>query len=363
MTYTSAIIDLQNLESNLRVMQKHLGTKGQLCTMIKADAYGHGDIPIARSLEKLGVPYVGVSSWYEGSRLREAGVSTKIIQFCPARVQNLEDILLSNVEMVVSDEQQIQQIIQTAKTLKVQARVHLKVDIGMHRLGCRPEHFQTLLNLICSEKNLSLEGVCTHLPNGEEEHNPTTQQQIDTFYHTVSKQIAGINPPPLIHLANSATLCNYPIDFHTLARPGLGIYGYHANREIQKSLKPVMTLTSRLMSIKKLKKGESCSYGGTWTTAKDTNLGIVAIGYGDGFPRSLSNRGRVTIEGKTYPIVGNICMDLLMVDLGSDSYPVETVVILFGEKGPSIEEVAELNNTIVYEILCGISKRVKRIYT
>ncbi len=362
MTYTSAIIDLQNLESNLRVMQEYLGKNKKLCPMIKADAYGHGDIPIARALERLGVPYLGVSSWYEGSRLREAGVSTKIIQFCPARAQNIEDILLSNVEMVVSDEQQIRQIAKIATSLHIKARVHLKVDVGMHRLGCRTEEFQNLLNLICSDESLSLEGICTHLPNGEDEHSEITQQQIDSFYHTLSKNLEPTTKP-LIHLANSATLCNYPIDFQTLARPGIGIYGYHANKEVQKKLQPVMTLTSRLMAIKKLKQGESCSYGGTWITKKDTTLGVVAIGYGDGFPRALSNRGEVAIQGKRYPIVGNICMDLLMIDLGNDSYPVETMVTLFGEGGPSIEEVAELNNTIVYEILCGISKRVKRIYT
>ncbi len=363
MSYTTAVINLQNLQSNLRVMENHLGIRGKICPMIKADAYGHGDIQVARALERWGIEYLGVSSWYEASRLREAGVSTKIIQFCPARYQDLEHMITSNIEMVVSEKTQIADIAEKAMRLGNQAKVHLKVDVGMHRLGCRIEQASELLLAAEERPALLLAGICTHLPNGEQPNNQETRAQIGMFRDVVEELLQHTKQRPLIHIANSATLCNYPIPFQTLARPGIGLYGYHPEQSVQERLLPVMTLHSRLMAIKRLQAGESCSYSSTWRTKKDTTIGVVATGYGDGYPRLLSNRGRVAIEGKFYPIVGNICMDLLMVDLGEEMYPLETRVTLFGEGGPSAEEVAAFSGTIVYEVLCSLSKRVQRIYT
>ncbi len=363
MSYTKAVINLQNLRSNLRIMQSYLGTSGKLCPVIKADAYGHGDIPIARALERWGVEYLGVSSWYEGSRLREAGVSTRIIQFCPPRYQDMEDVITSNIEMVVSERAQIVDIAARADKLCRTAKVHIKIDIGMHRLGCRPEQAQKLIEEIDNQESLVLAGVCTHLPNGEIADCLETVAQIKAFQKITQKILRNREITPLIHIANSGTLCNYSIPFQTLARPGLGLYGYHSEQVVQQQLLPVMSLYSRLMLTKRLEPGESCSYGGTWTTKKATNIGVVATGYGDGYPRNLSNKGRVAIQGTYYPIVGNICMDLMMIDLGDDTYPQETQVTLFGEDGPSAQEIATLSGTIVYEILCSISKRVQRIYT
>ncbi len=363
MSYTKAVINLQHLKSNLRVMQERLGPQGKLCPMIKADAYGHGDIPIARALERWGVEYLGVSSWYEASRLREAGISTKIIQFCPLRYQDMEDALTSNIEVVVSERSQISDIATRAALLGKIARIHLKIDVGMHRLGCEPAEAEGLIREIDSHNSLLLSGVATHLPSGEIPEDLETREQILTFQTLVATMLKERKEMPLIHIANSGTLCNYSIPFQTLARPGLGLYGYHPERRIQKKLYPVMSLYSRVMFVKRLLPGEACSYGGTWKTDKETTIGIIATGYGDGYPRQLSNRGRVSIEGTYYPIVGNICMDLMMVDLGGDIYPQETRVTLFGEEGPSATEIAELSNTIVYEVLCSISKRVQRIYT
>jgi len=370
---TKAIIHLDNLQHNIREVKKRLHDDVKICLAVKADAYGHGAIHSSVAAIRSGVTHLAVASVQEGIELRNAGIIAPIISLSIPNLDEAKDIILNNIQPIVVDEEYIEHLNNVAFSLNKKAHLHLKVDTGMGRIGCRPDEAIMLAKKINEKSNLHLEGVATHFavsdsidPNDES----FTQRQISIFKKTIeSIENEGIRIP-LVHASNSgATL--FQKEQFDMVRIGLLAYGYspfdEENECNEIELKPVMELLTEVVFIKQVKKGDSISYGRTWKSQKDTYIATLPIGYADGLSRSLSSKLKVRIGNEFYPIVGRICMDQCMVDIGSESKVKRwDEVCIFGPsngiKNNSAKDVANLAGTICYEITSNINKRVPRIY-
>ena len=362
MRATKAIIYLDNLRKNIKAAREKAGPHPKICVPVKADAYGHGAVAISRCALEAGAEYLGVAAVSEGAELRAAGIAAPILLFSQPLPEELPDIISEELIPLVSDREFIETAARAADIAKKPLAVHLKVDTGMGRLGCRPEDASALAAEIVSRKNLTLGGVATHLSASdslEPDDIAYTKEQLRRFREAVASiKHAGIEPG-IVHAANSGALAFHADSFFDMIRPGIFLYGYSPDG----CTKPIMEMRSAVVSIKKIKKGEAVSYGRTWVAPEDTFIGVIPAGYGDGLPRLLSGNHEVCIRGKAYPLAGRICMDQCMIDLG-----IETEVqrwdeaIIFGPGFITVADIAKKINTIPYEILCNISKRVPRVY-
>ena len=370
---TKAIIHLDNLQHNIREVKKRLHNDVKICLAVKADAYGHGAVHSSVAAIRSGVTHLAVASVQEGIELRNAGIIAPIISLSIPNLDEAKDIILNNIQPIVVDEEYIEHLNNVAFSLNKRAGVHLKVDTGMGRIGCRVEQAIMLAKRINEKTNLQLEGVATHFAVSDST-NPSdisfTQRQILVFKKAIeSIKNEGINIP-LIHASNSgATL--FQNEQFDMVRIGLLAYGYSPfdkydlHNEID--LKPVMELLTEVVFIKQVKKGNSISYGRTWISPKDTYIATLPIGYADGLSRSLSSKLKVRIGNEFYPIVGRICMDQCMVDIGTEPKVKRwDEVCIFGPsntiKNNSAKDVAHLAGTICYELTSNINKRVPRVF-
>lgn len=361
-----AIIHLSNLRHNLKVIRSRLKDQS-VCIAVKADAYGHGAVMMAKIAEEQGVEFVAVSTVSEAIALRDAGIGCSIFLYGLPLPCEYADIARCNIHTMVADESCINALDSVAKSQNRLISCHLKIDTGMGRIGCPPSAAIDLAKLIDGRPHLNLAGVGTHLAGSDNLSCPYTEKQLRLFNEAINAiQEAGIDIP-FRHAANSAAVMYHSDALFDLVRPGISFYGYCPTSEakIKKQLRPVMELRSRLVFIKHIMAGSRISYGMTWQATNDTYIGTVSAGYADGYSRMLSNLSKVLIGGACYPVVGQICMDQFMVDLGRSCVVHRyDPVVLFGpqENAPTAEDLASLSNTIPYEITCGISKRVPRIY-
>ncbi|WII72894.1 alanine racemase [Bdellovibrio sp. 22V] len=380
---TFAEINLDHFAHNIRVLQKSFPQTPFLCPMVKANAYGHGDVELARFLETLGIEHVGVCLIEEGLLLRNLGVKTDILVFRGFDRAGAEKIIQYNMTPVVSNWEQIEHLEAAASS---PVTIHLKFDTGMNRLGFRPDEAQKLYDRLWQNKKIRLKALLTHLYNGEDALDPQGQSATQLrALHQVSQLFKPFNI--FCHALNSAGILNHlaaqkkslPKD-HPLflqnwgLRPGLMIYGYNpvADKDVCE-LKPVMSLKSQVATLRNLQIGETVSYGGTWKAARESVIAVVPIGYADGYHRILSNKSSVLFAGHKVPVVGNICMDYLMLDVtdvvkGKDLKEFkEQEVTLFGyglnEEFLSPEELAQHAKTITWEMLTSVGERVPRVYT
>ena len=368
---TRAIINIEHFKQNFLSIKSRIG-KTRICVPVKADAYGHGALQIAKASMEAGASCIGVASVSEGASLRNAGLTAPILLFSQLHPDEIPDLVDLELIPFISDEEFAANLGKAAESKNVKLPVHMKIDTGMGRLGCRPENALSLAKLITSSPGLELAGTATHLAvsdSNSEQDIIYTRAQINSFIDTVKTiKNAGINPG-IIHAANSGAVILHPEAWLDMVRPGILLYGYKTTEEIKTSefkpikVKPVMELRSPVTLIKHIKKGETVSYGRTWTAPQDTNIAILASGYADGLPRLASNKWQVVIGGKTYPIVGRICMDQCCVDLGQqpEISRWEEAVIFGGEAG-NAGDLASVIGTIPYEITCNINKRVPRVY-
>lgn len=370
---TKAIIHLDNLQHNIREVKKRLHNDVKICLAVKADAYGHGAVHSSVAAIRSGVTHLAVASVQEGIELRNAGIIAPIISLSIPNLDEAKDIILNNIQPIVVDEEYIEHLNNVAFSLNKRAGVHLKVDTGMGRIGCRVEQAIMLSKRINEKTNLQLEGVATHFAVSDST-NPSdisfTQRQILVFKKAIeSIKNEGINIP-LIHASNSGAILFQNEQFD-MVRIGLLAYGYSPfdkydlHNEID--LKPVMELLTEVVFIKQVKKGNSISYGRTWISPKDTYIATLPIGYADGLSRSLSSKLKVRIGNEFYPIVGRICMDQCMVDIGTEPKVKRwDEVCIFGPsntiKNNSAKDVAHLAGTICYELTSNINKRVPRVF-
>ena len=369
MRATQAHINLDNLRDNINIVKQYVKSGTKLCCAVKADGYGHGAVRISVAALKAGVSFLAVASISEGIELREAGIVAPILSLSLPLKDEIPSLIVHSITPLVFDEEFIDQLNEVAISMHRKIPVHLKIDTGMGRVGCSPEDAKKLAKKITQTEGLYLEGVCTHLACADslkDDDKSYTKNQIKKFNFAVNEiKGEGINPG-ILHCSNSGAIFLHPDAHFDMVRPGIVIYGYSScARELGIKLKPVMEFSSQIVAIKHFNKGETVSYDRTWTATEDCDIGVVPAGYADGLVRRLSPGLEVAINGKMFPVVGRICMDQCMVLLGKN-HDVKRwdKVVFFGpeENCKTAEDLANQINTISYEILCGVNKRVPRIY-
>jgi alanine racemase len=364
---TVAEIDLNALAFNYRQIRKRTPKGAKLLAVVKADAYGHGAIPVSLRLEKLGVEYLGVAIPEEGVELRKGGVKAPILVLGGIFGGDVDQIFRFNLTPVAFRKDWLKLLSKEAEKRNKRVRVHLKVDTGMGRLGVPLAYWPAFLREIRDFRKMEIEGILSHFSMTEEEEG-FTQQQWEKFLGAVemAKEI-GISCKYL-HMASSAMLVASPSYSGNLVRPGIMLYGSYPSPMSQGlvELKPVMTLKTRVHFLKSVPPGSRISYGGTFVTRRESLIATLPIGYADGYSRQLSNRGEVLIRGKRAPVVGKVCMDFIMVDVtGIPNVSIGDEVVLMGSQGReqvTAEEIADKIKSISYEIFCTVGKRIPRIY-
>ncbi|MBT3272683.1 MAG: alanine racemase [Spirochaetales bacterium] len=368
MRVSRSIVHLDNFVSNIHRIRELTRGVPKVCLTVKADAYGHGAVEIARAAEEIDIDFLGVASASEGIEITTSGISTAILLLSLPLPEDLSEIAKHGLSTVTASRRHLELLEAAAKAEDAAIRVHLKIDTGMGRIGCRPEDAVELAGYAARLPHVRLEGICTHFPMADDRNSDFTAGQIALFDRCISDiRKAGFDPG-IIHAANSAGFIGYPGAWYDMIRVGIAAYGYPqgSGKESVSGFKPVMEVRSKLVFMKKVPAGTPLSYGHTYSTRNSTMIGTVAAGYGDGYPRILSNRSEVLIRGKRYPVIGTICMDQFLVDLGTDSdAELYDEVILFGPgRGvPDAAELADFAGTISYEITCGISGRLRREFS
>ncbi|MBM3244743.1 MAG: alanine racemase [Candidatus Omnitrophica bacterium] len=361
---TWAEINLGNLSANFRQVKNILPEKVKMMVCVKADAYGHGLLPVAKRLEQEGADYLSVASIDEGITLRKNGIKLPILVLGIILAKDAAMLLEYNLAQTVCTMGLAEAINKIAKKNKLKAAVHIKVDTGMGRLGVLYKDAPGFVKEVKKLKSLNIEGVFTHLSLADINRD-FTLHQIKLFNGVVRKLEKMNFRIPLVHAANSLGTINYKESHFNMVRPGLVIYGLYPEDIVTIGLLPVLSLKTKIVYFKRVPAGYGISYGYTYMAKKETTIVNLPIGYGDGYPRNLSNLGPVLIRGRRFKISGRVCMDQIMVDVGDMPVEVGDEVILIGSQGKnkiSSEELAALSATIPYEIVCGLGSRIPRIY-
>ncbi|MFH1691246.1 MAG: alanine racemase [Candidatus Omnitrophota bacterium] len=360
-------IDLKCLAANFFMLKKSLPSSTKIMAAVKANAYGHGIIEVARKLVDCGVDYLGVACVDEALFLRKNLIDTPILNLGAFLKSDMEAMVKHDICATVSDLSLAKKLDDCASRLKKKAKVHVKIDTGMGRLGIWHEDAFEFIVKLCALENIVIEGLYTHFPSADSDE-AFTRSQINTFCTLIDKlTIKGVEIP-LKHSANSVAIMGYQDSHFNLVRPGLAIYGLYPQEEFcgPLTLLPVLSFKTKVAFVKKVSKGMSISYGRTHIVGKNTKIATLPVGYGDGYNRLLSNKGKVLIRGKICPVVGIVCMDQMMADVGHiGSIKIEDEVVLIGSQGSHsirVENIAQACRTIPYEVVCWISPRVPRVY-
>ena len=367
MRVTKAVINLDNLAYNISQIRKKTGPEKKICMAVKADAYGHGACRVAERGLKEGAEYLGVAAVNEAADLRDYGIEAPILLFSLCSKNEIEDLFKYNITPFTASIDFLREIEKICSIKEIKKEVHLKIDTGMNRIGCRVEDSLETAKYINDSPWLVLGGICTHFPVSDIPDRSFSEKQLEKFKSAVENiKNHNINPG-IVHAANSGCIMQYKDAYFDMVRPGIILYGYSPDNSIRDkiNLKPVMSFESEILFIKKVYKGEAVSYGLTWKAEEDTWIGTIPAGYADGVNRLLSNTGKILINGRLYPIAGRICMDQFMVDLGPElkcSINDRAVIFGYDENCMGADDAAEICSTIPYELLCNISKRVDRVY-
>ncbi len=352
-----ALIDLDACRHNLSIA-KEAAPDSKCIAIIKANAYGHGMVEIAKALNDADM--FGVARIDEAIQLREAGITVPVLLLEGFSSENeLNLVRQHKLDCVIHNESQLDLLEQSTGE---KISVYLKIDSGMHRLGFNPDDVVDVMQRLKKNTNVNTTvKLMTHLANADDKQDDTTLKQIDVFYQSIESFSSAETS-----IANSAGILGWPQSHALWNRPGIMLYGvspFIKGKASDHNLKPVMTLSSQLVAVKKIKKGESIGYGGTYICEKDKTVGIVAIGYGDGYPRHAKTGTPVLVNNKRCSLLGRVSMDMICVNL--DEQPATKVndpVVLWG-KGLPVEEIAESADTIAYELLCGVTGRVEFVYS
>lgn len=366
-----AEIDLDAIAYNMEQMKNRIGEGAQLIGVIKTDAYGHGAVPIARMFEE--IPYIwgyAVACLDEGMILRKNGIEKPILVLGCVFPDQYEDMIRHDIRAAVYTEEMAEGMSRTAVRLGKDAYFHIKIDTGMGRIGFPvTEESADTIRRICSLPNVCPEGMFTHFAKADEADKSYTRMQHDRFMW-MKEQMEKRNVPIRYYdCDNSAGIIDFPDMKHDLARAGISTYGMYPSDEVDKSaveLKPALSLKSHVIFVKEVEPGTSISYGGTFTADRKMRIATVPVGYGDGYPRSLSNKGYVLIRGKKARILGRVCMDQFMVDVTDipDAAFMDPVTLIGsdGEERITVDDLAELSGRFNYEFVCCLSKRIPRVY-
>jgi len=363
---TWAEINLGAIAHNLQEIKKKVAP-AEIMAVIKADAYGHGLKEVARVALENNARYLGVSAVEEGVQLRKQ-TTTPILVFGGFFENQIKACLEHDLELTLFDFERAGALSKQAQASGNSAKVHIKVDTGMTRVGV---HWQESLDFICRVSELryvKIVGIYTHFASADAKDKSFAKTQLQRFQKVLTELEMRNIQIPLKHTANSGAILDLPESYFDMVRPGVSIYGYYPSFEATESinLQPAMSFKSQVVAVKQVESGTKISYDSTYETVKQTKIVTVPVGYADGYNRLLSNQGEVLIRGKRYPVVGQVCMDFIMVDIGleNDIQTGDEVVLLGcqGDEEISIYEICEKLNTIPYEFTCMISSRVPRVY-
>ncbi len=361
---TWAEVDLDAIRQNIRWFREH--SQAQVMAVVKANAYGHGIIPVARTALQAGATWCGVARLDEALLLRQAGLDAPILTLGYTPPARLEQAIVAGISLTLWDERQLEQAVAAAQRVGMDARLHLKVDTGMSRLGIQPEAASHLARRIARTRRVIFEGLFTHFARADERDPLPTDQQQQRFEDVLrALEREGLRPP-WVHAANSAAGLTRPSAHYDLIRVGIAMYGLHPSGEcpLPQGFRPALTWKAVLSQVKLLPPGRGISYGHTYVTTRWERIGTVPVGYADGFRRV--ERNWVLVGGRRVPVVGRVCMDQLMVQL--DEAPQARAgdeVVLIGAQGEErlpAEELGRRWGTINYEVTCGIAGRVPRLY-
>jgi len=371
-----AEIDLKALRNNFKIVKKLLN-KGKssnnkfISAVVKADAYGHGMLQCGKELVLAGADFLGTADYSESIKLAQYLKQQKIKTpvFCmgtlPASKRDIQLITKENFHFTIVDLEDAKKLNSAAASINKKLNVQIQVDTGMNRVGFPMENAYEALIQIKKLKNLNPFGIYSHFATSEVPQENFAKKQINFFKDFLKEVEANLFEIKYKHISNTGGLFNYNDDYFNLVRPGISLYGYYPDEKFYDKkigLTPVMNFKSRIRFIKKVPKGRSISYGRRFFTDKDTYIASIPIGYGDGYPRSLTNKGSVLVNGKKYKISGTVCMDWIMIDLGlKPKVKINDEVILFGPKFP-VYKLADEAGTIPYEITSNITQRIPRIY-
>ncbi|HEX2032069.1 MAG TPA: alanine racemase [Actinomycetota bacterium] len=360
---TVADVDLDAIRHNARLL-KPPGV--ELMAVVKANGYGHGDVAVATAALDGGATWLGVALVEEGIRLRDAGIEAPILVLTEFPPGSEKDALAAGLTATLYTDEGLERVAEAGRALGRPVGVHVKVDTGMHRVGLHPDRAVRFVAAV-ARAGLDLEGLWTHFAVSEELGSPSVREQLDRFGRVVAALESGGVRPRYRHAANSAAAMALRESHFDLVRVGVALYGLSPGPALdgRLDLRPAMSLRSRVSLAKRVAAGEALSYGLRYRLDRESTIATVPVGYADGYLRALSERGRVLIRGRRYPVAGTITMDQLLVDLGDDPVEAGDEVVLFGEQGPErirAEEVAGWAGTIGYEIVCAVSARVPREY-
>jgi alanine racemase len=364
---THAVIDMQAFRHNCACVRSSCGAGVKIMAVVKANAYGHGVVACASAAASAGVEALAVARVEEALALRRAGIALPLLVFeLPARGQ-IEAALAEDVALTVGTGSGGAMIGSIAQRTGKRARIHVKVDTGMGRLGFRREQAEEEIALVARHPGVVLEGIYSHFATAGEPDETFARLQLERFLEVLEKLSRQRVDIPLRHMANSGAIVSMPDSHLDMVRPGIMLYGYMPVQRLPERfpVRPVMSLLSTISLLKQVEARVPISYGRTYTTTRKTTIATVPIGYADGFSRRLTGRISVLVNGKAHPVVGTICMDHCMLDLGLDSACKEgDEVVIIGKSGPETRtawDLAEPLETIPYEITCQISERVSRV--
>ena len=365
-----AEIDLDAIKHNYQEIKKYLPVNSKVCGVIKADGYGHGSVPIAKTLNHLGIDAFAVAASSEAVILRKNAIDKTILVLGYTSEEDYMEMVQYGITQTVFRLDMAKKLSDIAMEMGLVAHVHILIDTGMGRIGFMPDETSvSIIKEICDLPFIAVDGLFSHFSRADEIDKEVSEGQIKTFNWFVTRlEEEGIAIKDL-HLANSAGFIDLPHAHFDMVRVGIAMYGLYPSDEVNQTvvkLKPALSLKSNVILVKELPEGQSISYGGTFVTNKTMKIATIPVGYGDGYPRALSSKGSVLIRGKKAPILGRVCMDQFMVDVTDiEGVSNDDEVVLIGRSGDeriSVEDIAAIMGTINYEVVCQLGKRIPRVY-
>jgi alanine racemase len=360
---TCARIHLDHLRFNFREIRQKIAP-ARLIPVVKADAYGHGVVPVSRCLVEEGADLLAVARYGEAMELRDSGIHVPILIFGRLFPDELPDAIQAGFRISLFCTDDIRWIERTAGSLA--AQVHVNVETGMGRVGVQPEREPDFFDTLSLSRRCVWEGLYSHFATSDETDKGYAREQLTRFTVLLNRLQSHGTLPPIVHMANSGAILDIPESHFDACRSGIMLYGHYPSTETSRSipLKQVMTLVTGVAHVRRLPGGHNVSYGRRWKTGQETTIAVLPIGYADGIRRHLTGRIQVMIRGRTYPVVGTITMDQIMVNVGDDPVAVGDEVLIWGDaENGSIQvlDVAEAMGSIPYELTCGVSRRIRRV--
>jgi alanine racemase len=361
-------IDLDQLKANLGKVREWVGPERKILVAVKADAYGHSSVAVSRALVEEGASMLGVASLEEAIEIKRGGAGIPVLILSPSSFVEIPEIVAEGFVSTVSNMEYARRLSFAAGAAGKRMRVHIEVDTGMGRTGVGYEVAADFIEEVGDLGPIEVEGVFTHFADAESQDRAFACEQLRRFNGVLEELKARGMEIPIVHAANSASLLNLKGSHFNMVRPGLIVYGIYPSEWVEKAIgvKPVMTFKARVAHLNHVPKGGSVSYGRTYRTERDSVIAVVSVGYADGYPRALSNKGEMLIRGRRFSIVGVVCMDLTMVDVtGHPEISIGDEVVLMGRSGDeeiTANELAMVSGTISYDIICSVGPRVPRVF-